>query len=73
MRRSPLGKSPSRCSPPAPTRTPVSYPHPPPSVCWLTDMRADLASAYIVSPVSRPDLALHHLQYACPHRLYTFC
>ena len=24
----------------------------------------DLASAYIVSPVSRPDLALHHLRYA---------
>lgn len=23
----------------------------------------DLASAYIVSPVSRPDLALHHLRY----------
>ena len=23
----------------------------------------DLASAYIISPVSRPDLALHHLQH----------
>ena len=27
---------------------------------------ADLASAYIVSPVSRPDLALHHLQCVFP-------
>lgn len=24
---------------------------------------ADLASAYIISPISRPDLALHHLQF----------
>jgi len=27
-------------------------------------MPADLASAYIISPISRPDLALQHLQYA---------
>jgi len=28
------------------------------------DAHTNLASAYIISPVSRPDLALHHLQIA---------
>jgi tetratricopeptide (TPR) repeat protein len=27
------------------------------------DAHTNLASAYIISPVSRPDLALHHLQH----------
>ena len=26
-------------------------------------MPTDLASAYIISPIARPDLALQHLQY----------
>jgi len=29
------------------------------------DAHTNLASAYIISPVCRPDLALHHLQIAC--------
>ena len=30
----------------------------------------DLASAYIISPVSRPDLALHHLQHVTHHNYH---
>ncbi|KIK19207.1 hypothetical protein PISMIDRAFT_13818 [Pisolithus microcarpus 441] len=36
------------------------------------DVHTNLASAYIISPVSRPDLALHHLQHVptlCPYHM----
>jgi len=56
------GKSPSPCNHPAPTPTPVCS-----SMLLLLTlivlMPADLASAYIISPITRPDLALQHLQY----------
>jgi hypothetical protein len=33
------------------------------SIVTYEILSLDLASAYIISPVSRPDLALHHLRY----------
>ena len=38
----------------------------PPRHFDIDHSRVDLASAYIISPVSRPDLALHHLQFVFP-------
>jgi len=57
------GKNPLHCNHPAPTPTPVRL-----SLdFWLPPliilMSIDLASAYIISPIARPDLALQHLQY----------
>jgi hypothetical protein len=57
------GNNPLPCNRPAPTPIPVRL-----SVEFLwfplvVLTLADLASAYILSPIARPDLALQHLQY----------
>ena len=56
------GNNPSSCNHPVPTPILVR----PFDFLWflLTVFTlADLASAYIISPIARPDLALQHLQY----------
>ena len=62
MTQSVLGKSPSPCNLPAPMPTPVRVFIALILPLLITLMLADLASAYIISPIPRPDLALQHLQ-----------
>lgn len=58
------GKSPSASNHPAPTPTPVRVSLILLFFLLIKLMPTDLASAYIISPIARPDLALQHLQYA---------
>ena len=57
------GNNPSPCNHPAPTPILVRLSL---DFLWfrlIVLTLADLASAYIISPIARPDLALQHLQY----------